>query len=114
MYSCTHWLNPATSLLPPHLGSYTRELLVSQDRRHIFVIPWFLRIRNLCRKEESEQAIKRSGGEGGEGVKLELILEESEDETDTQAVVDYNTHKYTSSQREVGLRNCRQTKYKAL
>ncbi len=47
-----------------------------------------LRIRNLCRKEESEQAIKRSGGEGGEGVKLELILEESEDETDTQAVED--------------------------
>ena len=39
----------------------------------------------LNRKEESEQAIRRSGGEGGEGGKLELILEESEDETDTQA-----------------------------
>jgi hypothetical protein len=25
---------------PPHLGSYTRELLVSQDRRHLFVTPW--------------------------------------------------------------------------
>ncbi len=24
---------------PPHLGSYTRALLVSQDRRHLFVIP---------------------------------------------------------------------------
>jgi hypothetical protein len=24
---------------PPHLGSYTRELLVSQDRRHLFVTP---------------------------------------------------------------------------
>jgi hypothetical protein len=25
---------------PPHLGSYTRTLLVSQDRRHLFVTPW--------------------------------------------------------------------------
>jgi hypothetical protein len=25
---------------PPHLGSYTRALLVSQDRRHLFVTPW--------------------------------------------------------------------------
>jgi hypothetical protein len=24
---------------PPHLGSYTRALLVSQDRRHLFVTP---------------------------------------------------------------------------
>lgn len=36
----------------------------------------------LNRKEESEQAIKRSGE--GEAGKLELILEESEDDTDTQ------------------------------
>ncbi len=30
-----------TQLLPspPHLGSYTRTLLVSQDRRHLFVTP---------------------------------------------------------------------------
>ncbi len=26
---------------PPHLGSYTRALLVCQDRRHLLVIPWF-------------------------------------------------------------------------
>jgi hypothetical protein len=32
--------DPATHPLPPHLGSYMRALLVSQDRRHIFVIPW--------------------------------------------------------------------------
>jgi hypothetical protein len=32
-------LDPATVLLPPHLGSYTRALLVSQDRRHLFVTP---------------------------------------------------------------------------
>jgi hypothetical protein len=31
--------NPA-SPPPPHLGSYTRALLVSQDRRHLFVTPW--------------------------------------------------------------------------
>ncbi len=30
----------ATSPLPPHPGSYTRALLVSQDRRHLFVTPW--------------------------------------------------------------------------
>jgi hypothetical protein len=41
-YSCTHWLRPRncnSPPSPPHLGSYTRALLVSQDRRHIFVIP---------------------------------------------------------------------------
>jgi hypothetical protein len=26
---------------PRHLGSYTRARLVSQDRRHLFVTPWF-------------------------------------------------------------------------
>ncbi len=31
--------DPATPRLPPHLGSYTRALLVSQDRRHLFVTP---------------------------------------------------------------------------
>ncbi len=25
---------------PPHFGSHTRALLVSQDRRHLFVTPW--------------------------------------------------------------------------
>ncbi len=85
----------------------------SRQTTYTFVTPWFLRIRNLCRKEESEQAIKRSGGEGGEGVKLELILEESEDETDTQAVGDNIEDKYGTPcrQREVGLRNRRQTEY---
>ncbi len=34
--------DPAPQLLPhpPHLGSYTRALLVSQDRRHLPVSPW--------------------------------------------------------------------------
>ncbi len=27
--------------LPPHLDSYTRALLASQDRRHLIVTPWF-------------------------------------------------------------------------
>jgi hypothetical protein len=40
VHSCTHWLRPCNSPLPPHLGSYTRPLLVSQDRRHLFVTTW--------------------------------------------------------------------------
>jgi hypothetical protein len=31
---------PQLPPLPPHLGSYTRALLVSKDRRHLFVTPW--------------------------------------------------------------------------
>jgi hypothetical protein len=37
VYSCTHWLRASNP--PPHLGSYTRALLVSHDRRHLFVTP---------------------------------------------------------------------------
>jgi hypothetical protein len=41
VHSCTHWLKPRKCRnippVPPHLGSYTRVLLVSQDRRHLFV-----------------------------------------------------------------------------
>ncbi len=36
-----------TTPLPPHLGSYTRSLLVSQDRRHLFVTPWLRLLYNL-------------------------------------------------------------------
>jgi hypothetical protein len=32
--------DPATTPLPPRLGSYTRALLVSQDWRHLYVTPW--------------------------------------------------------------------------
>ncbi len=32
--------DPATSPIPPHLGSHTRALLVSQDRRHLFATTW--------------------------------------------------------------------------
>ncbi len=32
--------DPRNSPLPPHLGSYARALLVSQNRRHLFVNPW--------------------------------------------------------------------------
>ncbi len=38
MHSCNYWLRPRNPL-PPHLGSYTRALLVSQDGRHLFVTP---------------------------------------------------------------------------
>ncbi len=40
MYSCTHWLKPRNPPPPPSLGSYTRALLVNQERRHLFVTPW--------------------------------------------------------------------------
>jgi hypothetical protein len=39
MHSYIHWLTPNHRPPPkhPHLGSYTRALFVSQDRRHLFV-----------------------------------------------------------------------------
>ncbi len=37
VHSCTHWLIPRKPPHGPALGSYTRALLVSQDRRHLFV-----------------------------------------------------------------------------
>jgi hypothetical protein len=40
--------DPATLPLPPHMGSYTRALLVSQDKRHLFVTPWCLLNRRHC------------------------------------------------------------------
>ncbi len=40
VFSCTHLLRPSNLPPPPHLGSYTRALLVSQDRRHLFVTLW--------------------------------------------------------------------------
>ncbi len=39
VYSCSHWQIPRNPPSPPHLGSNTRALLVSQDRRHLFVTP---------------------------------------------------------------------------
>ncbi len=43
VYSCSHWLRPRNSSRPSPrtwgLGTYTRVLLVSKDRRHLFVIP---------------------------------------------------------------------------
>jgi hypothetical protein len=37
VHNCTHWLRPPQThhLTFPHLGSYTRTLLVSQERRRI-------------------------------------------------------------------------------
>ncbi len=36
----THWPRPHNSPFPSHLDSYTRALLVSHDRRHLFVSPF--------------------------------------------------------------------------
>ncbi len=46
MYSCAYW--PRNSPLPPHLGSYTRALLVSQNRRHLFVNSWWVVTEGGC------------------------------------------------------------------
>jgi hypothetical protein len=50
LHSCTHWLRPRNPpppppYIPPHLGSYTRTLLVSQDRRHLLMTPLVLPFR---------------------------------------------------------------------
>jgi hypothetical protein len=55
VYSCTHWLRPRNSALPPHLGSYTRALLVSQDRRHLFVTPWIRDTEGLGPSQEPQK-----------------------------------------------------------
>ncbi len=40
LHSCTHWLRPRNSPLSPRIGTrITRALLVSKDRRHLFVTP---------------------------------------------------------------------------
>ncbi len=45
VHSTTHWPTPRYHpYFPPHLISYTRALLVSQDRRHLFVTPCFLQL----------------------------------------------------------------------
>ncbi len=36
VHSCTHWLRPRHPPPPPHSDSYTRTLLVSLDRRHLY------------------------------------------------------------------------------
>jgi hypothetical protein len=38
-HSYTHWLRCRNPPPPSHLGSNTRTLLVSQERRHLFVTP---------------------------------------------------------------------------
>jgi hypothetical protein len=40
VYSCSHWLRPRNTLPPPAFGLiFERALLVSQERRHLFVTP---------------------------------------------------------------------------
>ncbi len=40
---CAQLYSLAETCNPPYLGSYTRAPLVSQDRRHLFVTPWWRR-----------------------------------------------------------------------
>ncbi len=58
-------------LHPPHLGSYTRALVVSRNRRHLFVTPCLsLRLFSLCVTGVSFAFLSRNGGGGGKGGKL--------------------------------------------
>ncbi len=56
VHSCTHWLRPSTP--PPALGLYTRALLVSQDRRHIFVTPCLHVLQELYDFFSEEESIQ--------------------------------------------------------
>jgi hypothetical protein len=58
VHSCTHWLRPRTPP-PPHLGSYMRALLVIQERRHLFVPPWYFTVLTL---KVSIENVKKSKG----------------------------------------------------
>ncbi len=52
VHSCTHWLRPRNPPNPPHLDLYTRALLVSKERWHLFVTP--------CRTEISLVAARQA------------------------------------------------------
>jgi hypothetical protein len=56
---------PRTPPLPPHLGSlYTMALLVSQDRRHLFVTPYCNGTRTNCCCSTCSFTSSQSGGHG--------------------------------------------------
>jgi hypothetical protein len=40
VHSCTHWLRPYPRIWAHTYCMYTRALLVSLDKRHLFVTPW--------------------------------------------------------------------------
>ncbi len=77
VYSPAEWAlgrytHPISSLLidvlfgwdpaPPHLGSYTRALLVSQDRRHLFVTPGWNSGQWGCTGPAVQPRLVRSAG----------------------------------------------------
>ncbi len=59
VHSCTHQLRPRRPQPPPLLGSYTRALLVSQDRRHLFALASTLE-QNTRRVEEGDRRRKNT------------------------------------------------------
>ncbi len=54
--------DPAT---PPHSGSYTRALLVSQDRRHLLLSPWAY-LNREAEREVWRRLVERFGLSGVE------------------------------------------------
>ena len=48
LYSLAENPQPPLPPVPPHWGSYTRALLVSKDRGHVFVTPWLYNEGTVC------------------------------------------------------------------
>jgi hypothetical protein len=62
VYSLAETPQPPPPTLPPHLGSYTRALLVSPDRRLLFVTT-----------ERDARAVSEGGGGGGQVAILRVL-----------------------------------------
>ncbi len=62
LHACAHLYSMAEtpqSPPPPHLGSYTRALLVSQDRRHLYVAPCLVAIPTYVVRNSQVPTIRR-------------------------------------------------------
>ncbi len=68
VHSCTHWLRPRNSP-PPRIWAHTRSLLVSQDRRHLFVTAWLEGLHKKYAEKVYIHAYLQVGNKG----KVEVI-----------------------------------------
>jgi hypothetical protein len=64
VHRCTLYSLTETPQLPPiplHMGSYTRALLVSQDRRHLFVTPWLTLLHIILQSSLQRRSLSLLG-----------------------------------------------------